>query len=310
MSPFPDDYWVYPDPTLPSGQRVILRVPPREPDVGVLYSALMNETAHLDGFSPISGIVIELSDAPDPSSLPLTPAESLDPNASVGLFDVTPGSDTLGQRVPFQLTPLTRTLSGQATNHSLVLYPSISLSSRGRYAVVMTKGARPSDQRPYEPSPFMAAVLHAASPGEASEVSRARTVLEEGVLDVLEDPGLVSPAASRDAIALAVRVSIRRTEDIPLTPLSMKQQILAAPAPTYQINSISPRSGSVAAIVRGTWQAPNRRFSHTRQRSKPRRFPQALSAKARATSLEAISSICFRPSCGRFSRTRIPRTTG
>ncbi len=127
MTPFPDDYWLLPDPSMPTGYRVILRVPPREVDVSILYSALMNETSSLDGFSPIGGIVIELSDAPNMASLPLSPEASLDPSAAMRLFDLTPSSDTFGQRVPFQLSPVTRALPGQAINHSLVLYPSIPL---------------------------------------------------------------------------------------------------------------------------------------------------------------------------------------
>ena len=128
MSPFPDDYWLFPDASTPTGYRVGLSVPPREADIQVLYLALMNETRSLDGFSPIGGIVIELSDAPDTTSLPLSPQASLDPSAAMGLFDLTPGSDTFGQRVPFQLSPVSRQLAGQAINHSLVLYPSIPLS--------------------------------------------------------------------------------------------------------------------------------------------------------------------------------------
>lgn len=257
MTPFPDDYWLYPDPTLPGGHRVILRAPAREPDVGVLYSALMNETISLDGFSPIGDIVIELSAAPDSTSLPLTPAASLDPSAVLGLFDLTPGSNTFGERVPFQLTPITRTLPGQATNHSLVLFPSIALSSRGRYAVVLNKLARAADLRPFRPSTFMSSVLGPPMSGEAVEVSRVRAVLDDGVLDVLANPALVSPPISRDDIALVVRISVRSTEDIPLTPLSMKEQILAGPPPAYQIQSVTSGPGTVAAIVRGTWQAPN-----------------------------------------------------
>lgn len=257
MSPFPDDYWVYPDPTQPSGYRVLLQTPQREPDVGVLYSALMNETRALDGFSPIGGIVIELSDAPDPTSLPLTPAASMDAHATLRLHDLTPGSAAFGQRVPFQLTPITRTLSGQATNHSLVLYPSISLSPRGRYAVVLTKAVRDLNQRPFHPSPFMKAALQPAVVGEANEIARVRGILEDGVLDVLADPSDVYPPIRPDDIALVLRISVRSTDDIPLTPLSMKDQILSGPPPSYQIDSISPRSGPVAAIVRGTWQAPN-----------------------------------------------------
>lgn len=257
MTPFPDDYWLYPDATQPSGYRVLLQPPAREADVGVLYSALMNETITLDGFSPIGGIVIELSDAPDPTSLPLTPRASLDPSSTLALFDLTPGSETYGERVPFQLTPVTRTLPGQATNHSLVLYPSISLLPRGRYAVVLTTRARATDLRPYGPSPFMKAVLEPPVTGEASSISRVRSLLEDDVLDVLEDPAIVSPAVHRSAIALVARFSVRSMDAIPQTPLSMKAQLADSPPPSYQVDSISPRFGSVAAIVRGTWQAPN-----------------------------------------------------
>lgn len=257
MSPFPDDYWRHPDSSQPSGYRVLLRPPTREPDVGVLYSALMNETVVLDGFSPIGGIVIELSDAPDPISLPMTPAASLASDATLQLLDLTPGSATFGERVPFQLTPITRTLPGQATNHSLVMYPSISLSPRGRYAVVLTKAARALDLRPYRPSAFMKAVMQTPAAGEAGDITRVRGVLDDGVLDVLADPAMVSPPLYRDAIALVVRFSVRSTDDIPLTPLSMKNQIQALPPPSYQITSVSPRLGPVAAIVRGTWQPPN-----------------------------------------------------
>jgi pimeloyl-ACP methyl ester carboxylesterase len=255
MSPFPDDYWLFDDPTQPTGRRVVLQVPPREPDVGVLYAALMNETISLDGFSPIGGIVIELSDAPDPTSLPLTPQASLDPGAALGLFNLTPGSDTFGERVPFQLTPVSRALPGQPENHSLVLFPSVSLESRGHYAVVLTKDARAVDQRPFYRSSFMKSVLSEAVGGEASEITRARDVLFDGVLDALSSA--VSPPVALDSIALAVSVSIRSTDDIPLTPLSMKQQVASLPPPLFFINSVNAGPGDVAAIVRGVFQAPN-----------------------------------------------------
>ena len=79
MFPFPDDFWLAPDASTPTGYRVALSVPSGEADVVFLYSALMNETSKLDGFSPIGGIVIKLSAAPDTASLPLTPQASLEP---------------------------------------------------------------------------------------------------------------------------------------------------------------------------------------------------------------------------------------
>ena len=261
MFPFPDDFWLAPDASTPTGYRVALSAPPGEPDVVLLYSALINETSKLDGFSPTGGIVIKLSDAPDTASLPLTPQASLESSATLRLFDVTPGSDTLGQRIPFQLTPVSRMLEGQKLDHSLVLYPSIPLASKGRYAIVATTDVRANDGRSFGPSLLMARVLGPEKPGEAPEITKARDLLTEGVLDVLADDQLVSPPVDATDMALVFRISVRTTDDIPLTPLSMKEQILSGPPPSYTIESVSPGSGDVAAIVRGTWQAPNWRES-------------------------------------------------
>jgi hypothetical protein len=257
----PTTFWLSVDPSTPTGYRVALSVPSGEADVVFLYFALMHETSALDGFSPVGGIVIKLSAAPDTASLPLTPQASLEPSATLRLFDVTPGSDTLGQRIPFQLSAVSRMLEGQEIDHCLVLYPSIPLSPKGRYAMVVTTDARTEDGRPYAPSSSMASVLGPEQQGEAPELTKARDLLADGVLDVLADEGVVSPPVRASDIALIFRISVRSTDDIPLTPLSMKEQILSGPPPSYAVDSISPGSGDVAAVVRGTWQAPNWRES-------------------------------------------------
>jgi hypothetical protein len=261
MSPFPDDFWLALDASTPTGYRVALSVPSGEADVIFLYFALMNETSSLDGFSPTGGIVIKLSAAPDTGSLPLTPQASLEPSATLRLFNVTPGSDTLGQRIPFQLSPISRMLEGQEIDHSLVLYPSIPLTPKGRYAMVVATDARTADGRRFGPSPSMVSVLGPEQPGEAPEITKARDLLAEGVLDVLADDQVVSPPVRASDIAVVFRITVRSTDDIPLTPLSMKEQILSGPPPSYTIESVSPGSGDVAAVVRGTWQAPNWRES-------------------------------------------------
>jgi hypothetical protein len=102
----------------------------------------------------------------------------------------------------------------------------------------------------------MSAVLDSETVGEAAEITRARNLLRDGVVDVLADENVVSPPITASDIALVVRITVRSTEDIPLTPLSMKEQILAGPPPTYQISSVVSGQGLVAAVVRGTWQAP------------------------------------------------------
>jgi len=257
MAPFPDDYWLTSDGSTPTGFRVDIPVPVREADVQVFYLALLNETYVLDGFSPIGGIVIELPEAPDTGSLPMSPGASLDPSATMALFDLTPGSQSFGARVPFELTVVTRTLPGQPISHSVMLYPSIPLTPLGRYGMVVTREALASDGLSFGPSAFMRAALLPATAGEDLAITKVRDVLQDGVLDVLADAQVVSPPITANDIALAFRISVRSTDDIPRTPLVMKNYVLQAPPPTYQITSVTGGGTPLAAEVRGTWQAPN-----------------------------------------------------
>ena len=254
LAPFPDDYYLGEDPSTPSGYRYTVPIPPREADVQVLYLALSAETWMLDGYSPVGGITIALQAQPDPTSLPVTPYESLDPSASMALIDVTPGGEHLGERIPFKLSPISRRLPGQPMNHSLVLYPSIPLTPKARYAVVLTRGASTIEGVPFEPSPFMTSVLESPQPGEAPPITQARALLEDGVLDVLASQ---SPPMTKEDIALVFRFSVRSMDDISRTPLSMKEQILARPVPSFSVSSVTPGFGDIAAVVRGTWEAPN-----------------------------------------------------
>ncbi len=121
----------------------------------------------------------------------------------------------------------------------------------------MTRAAFAEGARPFGPSPFMAAVLGSGTPGENIEITRIRSLLNDGVLEVLADEDVISPAIAANDIALLVRITVRSTDDVPMTPLSMKEQILAGPPPPYEITSVTPGPGAVAAVVRGTWQAPN-----------------------------------------------------
>lgn len=257
VAPFPDDYYLFEDPSTATGYRYSGPIPEGEVDVQVLYAALSAEARMVDGFSPVGGIVIPLDVAPDEGSLPRTPEASLEPTTTVGLFDVTPASETFGNRVPFKLSALSRALGRQPIDHSLVLYPSIPLSPKGRYALVVTRDALTRDGRPLEPSPFMTAALGPEQTGEMPEVTRARALLADGVLDVLTDPSHVSPPIEADDIALVTRITIRSMDDITRRPLSMKEQILTRPLPSFTVASVDPGFGNVAAVVRGTWEAPN-----------------------------------------------------
>jgi hypothetical protein len=257
-APFPDDIWLEPDATTRTGVRVDLPAPDREQDVQSVFLRMKTAAGLLDGFSPIGALVVELSEAPDQSSLPLTPTESLDPFATVGLFDLTPGSSGYSARVPFKLhVRAVRTLA-TPMQHALILFPSIPLTPGGQYGLVVTRRAVAAPDRPFDPSPVTLAALGNAMGGEDSAITEVRALTDD-VLDALSD---ASPPIVADDVALVTRFSIRSNDEFPVTPLTMKQQVLNLPPPAFEITSVSPElSGEVAAIVQATWEAPEWRVS-------------------------------------------------
>src|SRR6185503_9604553 len=67
-----------------------------------------------------------------------------------------------------------------------------------------------------------------------------------------------SPPIQPDDVALALRLTVRSIDDFPLDLLAIKEQVLAAPPPAYEIVSVEPDSNpNVAAVVHGTWEAPD-----------------------------------------------------
>jgi hypothetical protein len=210
--PFPDDVWLAPDATKPNGFRLAVPIPSGPPDVQGIFKALLTETNRLDGFSPIAHFVVELSDAPDPTSLPRTPAESLDPLAAVGLFDLTLGSSEFGRRIPFKLQVRTDASVLGVTSHSLLVFPSIPLTPGGRYGLVVTRRASVDPTRPLDPSPFFRAVVEPPVAGEPTAVTQVRELANQ-VLDAVATRAV--PPIARDDVALALRISVRTTDDIP-----------------------------------------------------------------------------------------------
>jgi hypothetical protein len=252
VSPFPDDYWLAPDAAKPTGQRVAIGAPARDALVNYLFGALTADTVALDGFSPLAMIAVELSEAPDLASLPLTPLQTLDPLATVGLFDLTPGNASYGERIPFQLHVRNDTLGNQPVAHSLVAFPSIPLTPGGRYAFVVTRRALVDATQPFEASEFLRAALAPATSGESTETAAVREVLAP-VLEVL---ATAMPPLPPEDLALALRISIRSTSDLPRDLLAMKAQVLAEPAPQVTVTSVL-RGDNGGLNVRGTFQAPN-----------------------------------------------------
>ncbi|MEM7136279.1 MAG: hypothetical protein AAF500_06870 [Myxococcota bacterium] len=251
--PFPDDAWTQPDPDSATGLRLAPEIPARAPDIRRVLANLVIAIGDADGFSPLGPLVLELSEAPDPASVPTTQIESLDPLATVGLFDVDPGSATFGERIPFELYVRAMSApSNPVVQHALVLFPSIPLTPRGRYAAVITKRALAGPGRAFESSTFMSAALGPASASEPSQVTQTRDRIEPALAGLMA----ASPPVFADDIALVTRFTVRSTEGFTRDPLTMREQIQELPPPAFTIDRVEPGFGNVEAIVHGTWEAP------------------------------------------------------
>ena len=65
------------------------------------------------------------------------------------------------------------------------------------------------------------------------------------------------PPIPREDVALALRFTVHTNDTIPLAPLAMRAQLHALPPPAFTIDEVTPGSGHVAAIVRGTFETPD-----------------------------------------------------
>ncbi|MEM7436180.1 MAG: hypothetical protein AAF436_13565 [Myxococcota bacterium] len=251
--PFPDDAWLVPDPTQRTGQRLAVAIPQREADVRSVLGRLAFAIGMSDGYSPLGPLVVEVSDRPDPVSLPTTPTESLDPMATLGLFDVDPGSPSYGERVPFELYTRSAGTAGDPTpQHAIIAFPSVPLTPTGQYAFVVTKRALTRPDRGFSPSAFMASVLAPAIESEPDAVTSQRDILTSALAGLAS----ATPPLLADDIALVTRFTVRSTDQFALTPLRMREQIQALPPPSFTIDEVRPGNGVVEAVVEGTWEVP------------------------------------------------------
>ena len=104
-----------------------------------------------------------------------------------------------------------------------------------------------------------------APPGlaEAAELGAVRA-LATGVLDAIAAGGALPIPA--DDVALVLRVSVATTDHIPHDLLAIKEQVLASDPPAFCVTGcpvpcptcgVVARTGAVAAIVTGLWEAPD-----------------------------------------------------
>ncbi len=252
--PFPDDFFLEPDASTATGYRpnVIL---PRPSGTARQLLRFINRVvkAESDGWSPIGNLAIHVTREPDPDSLPLDRAASLDPLASVALIDLTPGSPQYGKRVPFQTVPHSHVFEPEPISHDILFWPGIPLEPTGTYGLVVTDRLLDTTGEPLARSSFFDAVVRAPRVDEDPEVSAARPLAEE-VLAVAEE---LSPVPiPRQDVVLAVRLTVRSTAHFATDLLSMRDDVLATP-PNVQIARVTRSwSPDVAALVEGTFDVP------------------------------------------------------
>lgn len=246
IAPFPDDVFLAPDASTPTGQRLAIPTPDRPGNVVALFEPLVGVLPEsLDGFSALAPIVLAVPDALDPASIPLTEAASLDPFASLGLFDLDPESPTYLQRVAFDLVIKDEPDADGAAAHVLIVFPVAPLQARGRYAFVVTRRALVDPTRPLGPSAYTTRALALAdhpSGAAAAALAEAR------------------PALRPDDLALVLRVSVRSLDRVGDDLIALREQILAQPAPTYTITKVTPEEdpdSPIAAVLEGEWDAPD-----------------------------------------------------
>ena len=263
VAPYPDDYWLATNPSDPTEHGLRVQMSGFRSTARWLMNALAGGVREFDGFSPIAHITIPLSAPANLDSLPLTPEQSIDPLASVGLFDVTPGSPDYASQIPFRLDARSEIGDGRKY-HALLLFPSVALKPSHRYGVIVTRRALSHTGSPYDPSVFFATVRDGSAGSDGSwAVRRARRLVDE----VLAAVASGAIAIERTDVAFAARFTVRNFDHPADDLIAIRKMTAAAPPPAIEITRVetesSPakRNDPVAAVVHGTWTAPDWRDS-------------------------------------------------
>ncbi len=255
IAPIPDDFWTVPDPATATGLRLELPVALRS-DVREVIEGLRSELSQADGWSPIGPIVVPISDRIEPSSIPRTVAESLDPTATIALVDVDPESPGRGERWPFEAVLRRDRTSIGVEDHALWILPARPLRPGGRYALLMRRGvATGAGRSMIEPAP-----LRSIFDREATGALGASSVIAEQLAPALEvsDAFLAIPW-TRDDLVFALRFTVRSLVDLDRDPLALLAAVQALPGPRIEIERIDAADDParpLAALVHGRFATP------------------------------------------------------
>jgi hypothetical protein len=250
FAPFPDDALLVDDPLTATGKRIALPVPPFQGLLLAVAQGISSALSARDGFSPQQPLVLALSAAVDPTTIPLDEAASLEPGASIRLVDVDPASPDLGERIPFVAIPRSDAAGPGRTDHSVILLPALDLREGGHYALVVTRDAHSLGGGPFGPSGFFELLLSddAALPATLQETRAVLAPLLEALANDASPPLLASD------LALAVGVSVRSRFSDPSDWVSVKEQVLAAPPVVLVSSETEDRTNDV--VHRGSVELP------------------------------------------------------
>ena len=257
FGPMPDDFYLQSDPTSPTGVRPIVPAPVVGGPEQLIFDALVAGVAKADGWSPSQPISLPLSDSIDSQLLPLDPDRSIAALSRIYWIDITPGAESFGERVPFKAQTRTETsIAAPLGETTLSLFPSVPLEPEHQYGVIITRRIGAGPGSPIEPSASFASILGAPEPGESDVITEAR-LLTEAVIDAA-NAALPVPLDGND-VAFAVRLTVRSAAPLTSETVDLRAAIDAAPAASFSLQTIQPflPASPIAAVIRGTWFAPD-----------------------------------------------------
>lgn len=142
--------------------------------LGIVKSYIEVMDGLVDGFSPAGAGYLRFSGAIDLETLPATPKDALDPDASVQLIDVDPNSPEYGERKLISLSFRAKQgLYYQPNTLAFLPTPGFPLRPHTRYALVITSVLRAEDGTRIGQSDTVAMLVGTKSPNAATKAANA-----------------------------------------------------------------------------------------------------------------------------------------
>jgi hypothetical protein len=253
--PFPDDWMSVEDASSPTGSWLWFSAPFFGDIRDSIVAGIAASMADLDGFSPIGPIVLAFTHAVDRALLPSDEFAAAHPFSPIAILDADPASPDYGARIPFVVEARDDPAPDGTTDHTLILFPSITLREHGRYAVVVTQRlfAAGDATRPIGRSAFFDRAMAEPTPETTGDETSIRDKAAP-LLDFLETVPAVP--IRRDDVALVLRVSTRSTLRDASDMVAIKENALVAAPPVLTVTSITS-SADRRLIVRGRLALPS-----------------------------------------------------